>query len=93
VKVVVDYKLVCNNIVSPNGDGKNDTWIIQNISSYPNNKVMIFDRTGRMIYEKENYDNQWNGTINSRSLHEGTYYYVFIVDGGKKIFKGYIELL
>ena len=91
--VVADYQLICNNIVSPNGDGKNDTWIIQNVDSYPNNEVMIYDRSGRMIYRKKQYDNQWNGILNGGTLVEGTYYYVFIVDGGKKIFKGYIELL
>ena len=93
VQVVTDYKLICNNIVSPYKDGKNDSWIIQNISSYPNNEVMIYDRAGRMIYQKKGYNNQWNGMLNGGLLKEGTYYYVFIVDGGKKVFKGYIELL
>jgi gliding motility-associated-like protein len=93
LQTVADYKLICNNLISPNGDGKNDTWIIQNIESYPHNEVKIFDRSGRMIYHKKTYDNQWNGTLNGGRLHPGTYYYVFIVDGGKKIFKGFIELL
>jgi len=93
VQVITDYKLICNNIVSPNGDGKNDTWIIQNIDSYINNEVKIFDRSGRMIYHKKSYDNQWNGTLNGGPLNKGTYYYIFIVDGGKKVFKGFIELL
>lgn len=93
LKIVEDYKLICNNIVSPHKDGKNDTWIIQNISSYPNNEVMIYDRSGRMVYHKKGYDNRWNGMLNGGLLKEGTYYYVFLVDGGKKVFKGYIELL
>lgn len=95
VQVSEDFKLVCNNIVTPNGDGINDTWIIQNIRSYPHNKVMIFDEAGRKIYEKENYGNTWNG-INGGPLREGTYYYIFIAygtNGQQKVFKGYIELL
>lgn len=93
VQIATDYNLIANNIVTPNGDGINDTWFIKNIDVYPNNEVMIFDRSGRMIYYKKNYDNQWNGTINGSLLQEGTYYYVFKVDGGKKIFKGFIELI
>ena len=93
VQVMTDYQIFANNIVSPNGDGKNDTWFIRNIDMYPTNEVMIYDRSGRIIYHKKSYDNQWNGMLNGGPLHEGTYYYVFIVDGGKKVFKGFIELL
>jgi gliding motility-associated-like protein len=81
------------NILTPNGDGRNDTWVIKNIDSYPNNEVSIFDRSGRMIYHKKGYGNDWNGTVNGRPLHEGTYYYVIDFGNGKKIIKGYISIV
>lgn len=93
IRLMTDKSLIVNNIVSPNGDGKNDTWFIQNITSFPNNEVMIYDRAGRMIYHQKNYDNQWAGTINGSPLREGTYYYIFIVNNGSQVFKGFIELL
>lgn len=93
VQLMTDKSLIVNNIVSPNGDGKNDTWFIQNITSFPNNEVMIYDRAGRMIYHKKGYDNQWAGMLNGAPLREGTYYYIFIVNNGSQVFKGFIELL
>lgn len=93
VTVVADYKFRIHNIVTPNGDGKNDTWIIENIQSYPDNKVEIFDRSGRMIYHQKNYSNQWDGTVVGSPLQEGTYYYILAIDGEKKLFKGFIEVL
>jgi gliding motility-associated-like protein len=55
--------------------------------------VKVFDRSGRVVYQKSSYNNDWKGMINGSPLATGTYYYIFIVDGGKKIFKGYIEIL
>ncbi|MGH2643197.1 MAG: gliding motility-associated C-terminal domain-containing protein, partial [Chitinophagaceae bacterium] len=93
IQLMTDKSLIVNNIVSPNGDGKNDTWFIKNITSFPNNEVMIYDRAGRMIFHQKNYDNQWNGILNGTPLREGTYYYIFIVNNGGQVFKGFIELL
>lgn len=93
LQVAGDYTFACNNILSPNGDGKNDTWVIQNIDSYPNNEVMVYDRSGRMVYHKKEYGNQWDGTVKGKYLHEGAYYYVVSIDNGKKVYKGYIRLI
>lgn len=93
VTVVSDYKFRIHNIVTPNGDRRNDTWIIENIGSYPENKIRIFDRSGRMIYEREHYDNSWDGTLLGGPLPEGTYYYILTVDHEKKIVKGYFNLI
>nr|WP_121271883.1 MBG domain-containing protein [Pedobacter schmidteae] len=94
ITVVEDYaKIKSTNIMSPNGDGTNDKWVIDNIDFYPNNEVKIFDRTGRQIYGKKGYDNSWDGTLNGLPLAEGTYFY--IVDFGDKtrVFKGFITIV
>ncbi|MBL4651333.1 MAG: gliding motility-associated C-terminal domain-containing protein [Flavobacteriales bacterium] len=72
------------NAFSPDGDGTNDTWIIQGIE-FTENTVIIFNRWGDTIGEFENYDNTsvvWNGT-NTRGelLPTGTYFYVITIDG------------
>jgi gliding motility-associated-like protein len=92
VKVVEDFKVDAINILSPNGDGKNDKWVIRNIDSYPNNEVRIYDRTGRMVYSRRNYNNEWDATMNGSPLAEGTYYYILTIDGGKTA-KGYITII
>ncbi|CAL1518543.1 Ig-like domain-containing protein [Chitinophaga sp. MM2321] len=92
VKVIEDFKVDAINILSPNGDGKNDKWVIRNIDSYPNNEVRIYDRTGKMVYSRRNYNNEWDATMNGSPLAEGTYYYILTAAGGK-IAKGYITII
>jgi gliding motility-associated-like protein len=83
IKVVEDFKIDAVNLLTPNGDGKNDKWVIRNLESYPNNEVKIYDRAGRMVYSRRNYSNDWDGTMNGSPLAEGTYYYILMIDGGK----------
>jgi len=85
--------LIANNILTPNGDGRNDIWIIKNIEYYPDNTVRIFDKSGRIIYTKKGYTNDWNGTYNNTPLSEGTYYYVVELGTGLGIFKGFITII
>jgi gliding motility-associated-like protein/uncharacterized repeat protein (TIGR01451 family) len=51
---------------SPNGDGINDTWIIENIDLYEFNSVVVLNRWGNIIYEKQKYSNSdpWDGKAN-----------------------------
>ncbi|MFA6275355.1 MAG: lamin tail domain-containing protein [Pedobacter sp.] len=93
IQVSDDYQITALNILTPNGDGKNDKFIIQNIDYYPNNTVKIFDRSGRTVYTKKGYDNQWDGTFNGVPLASDTYYYT--IDFGTNIapFKGYITIV
>jgi len=37
------------NVLTPNGDGNNDTWIIKDLERYPDNEIRIFDRAGRLV--------------------------------------------
>lgn len=64
--------LVIPNTITPNGDRSNDFWIINNIYSYPNNEVKIYDKAGALLYEQVQYNNDWSG----EGLPAGTYYYV-----------------
>jgi gliding motility-associated-like protein len=93
VTVVPDFKVEATNLLTPNGDGKNDKWVIRNLDAYPDNEVQIFDRTGRLVYNRRNYSNDWDGTMNGSPLGEGTYYYVLKIQGGAKTAKGYITII
>ncbi|WP_163709887.1 T9SS type B sorting domain-containing protein [Mangrovibacterium lignilyticum] len=42
---------------SPNGDGAHDYFVIDCIEQYPNAKLMIFDKQGYLLYQKEHYGN------------------------------------
>jgi gliding motility-associated-like protein len=93
ITVKEDYKLEANNILTPNGDGKNDMWIVKNIDMYPQNEVKIFDRAGRMVFHQRGYTGNWNGTVNGQPLAEGTYYYIITLGDNKPQFKGFITII
>ncbi len=81
------------NILTPNGDGKNDFLIIRNIDMYPNNEIKIFDIAGRLIYSKKKYDNSWAGTLNGSPLSKGTYYYIIDFGDRKGKKKGFVSIV
>ena len=94
IKVLDDYALISGtNILTPNGDGKNDYLIIRNIDVYPNHEIKIYDVAGRVVYSKKSYDNTWDGTYNGSPLAKGTYYYIIDFDGGKFKKKGFVSIV
>ena len=61
---------------TPNGDGKNDAWMIDNISMFPNVEIEVYNRWGeQLFYSKGNYPG-WNGYYNGKPVPVGTYYYI-----------------
>lgn len=83
--------------ITPNGDEKNDFWIISNIESNQPNEVRIFSRWGTMVWKTENYDNKlnvWNGqSTGGTNLPDGTYFYVIeIPDNPDASGSGWIQL-
>ncbi len=68
-----------HNAISPNGDGQNDTWVVTGIKGYDESKVQIFNRWGALIYESDNYNNDWNGTYKGKDLPDGIYYFIVTV--------------
>jgi gliding motility-associated-like protein len=93
ISVVEDFKVDATNILTPNGDGKNDRWVVRNIDSYPNNEVKIFDRAGRLVYQRRNYNNEWDGRLNGQPLAEGAYYYILTINNGARTAKGAITII
>ena len=87
-----------NYLLSPNGDGKNDFLVIDEISEFPRNELVVSNQWGSVVFQKKNYDNSWSGRSNSNRMLQkgllpiGTYFYVLLADG-KKAYSGYIELL
>lgn len=94
--VTVAYERSSLNIVevlTPDGNGINDTWQIGNIEKYINNTVTIFDRWGSVVYTASGYDNErvvWRGD----KVPTGTYFYTITVHAGPEVReqKGFIEL-
>ncbi|OFX69879.1 MAG: hypothetical protein A2X12_11910 [Bacteroidetes bacterium GWE2_29_8] len=80
-------------IISPNGDGVNDFWIIPDIDYFKNSNVKIFNRWGSLVYEKNTYVNDWNGISDkSEDLPDGTYYYIIDLGNDEKALTGFIMI-
>lgn len=85
--------------LSPNGDGKNDVFEIKDLSYYPDNELLIFNRWGDEVFFAKPYLNDWNGTskgkglvVSGTELVEGTYFYILKLDKDSKPMRGYLEL-
>ena len=65
------------NVITPNGDGRNDMLDLSDVILSSNCLVSILDRWGREVFRQENYANSWNGTTTAgEDLPDGTYYYI-----------------
>lgn len=95
VVIVNDNFLVIPfNVLTPDFNGKNDTWIIKNIENYPENHVLIFDQWNQKIYETDGYTNEWDGkNLKGEILPDATYYYLLSFKNNSKIYSGYISLI
>lgn len=88
-EVEIDNCLDVSEGVSPNEDGYNDTLLIPCIENYPNNSIKIFNRYGKLIFEQEYYQNNWNGEANrgtpksSEKLPVGVYFYILKLDSSQ----------
>ena len=87
--------VVIHNAFSPNNDGLNELFIIDNITDFPSNHVYIYNRWGQLVWHAEHYNNTsvaWNGTSeDGTALYAGTYYYTVEIVGKKNV-KGWVEL-
>ncbi len=69
---------------SPNGDGFNDTWRIENLEEYEVSQCMIFDRKGRLMKKFDSRSDSWDGTLNGTAVDEDDYWFEITVELPKR---------
>ena len=96
IRIPTPYYFYIPNAFSPNGDGKNDYFKPYgfgfNAEKY---EFMIFERTGRLIFRTENYEQGWNGQDNGKPAPYGAYVYVVRtenMDGEPKEYTGTVTV-
>jgi gliding motility-associated-like protein len=82
------------NAFTPNGDSKNEKWLIPALEAYPNCGVQVYNRFGQKIFESIGYKTPWDGIFNGVQQPMGVYVYIIKPnDGILKIMQGTVLLL
>lgn len=61
---------------TPNSDGVNDTWVIQNISHHQPCRLQVVNRWGNVVYDQTPYQSPWDAIVNGEAVESGMYHYV-----------------
>ncbi len=84
--------LPVSNFLSPNGDGINDLFEIEDVGSYQDYALTIYNENGLEVFNKDkNYKNDWDAKLNGKILPTGSYYYIF--KNNIKTYKGLINIV
>ncbi|MBC7606666.1 MAG: gliding motility-associated C-terminal domain-containing protein [Burkholderiales bacterium] len=68
------------NVITPNEDNENDVFDLTGLEV---NRIEIYSRWGRLVYEQNNYTNQWHGqNKQNHQLPDATYYYILYLKTG-----------
>ncbi len=97
VLTISNFTLFVPQGFSPDGDGKNEAWVIKGLPA--GNKVTVFNRWGSKVFEQTEYNNTWigfpnvSGSLGSNKLPQGTYYYIIeFNDKSIKPLNGFVVL-
>jgi gliding motility-associated-like protein len=85
-----------NDVLTPNGDGINDTWVIIGSSRFPNASIKVFNRWGNEVFSSSGgYNDDWDGSANdgSNTLPTGSYFYQVDQNGdGSVVITGWVYI-
>lgn len=83
------HELSPPNILTPNGDGQNDVFVIRLLELYPDNQLSIYNRWGQQVMHTEGYQNNWGAA----NLAGGTYFYKLLLRKTGKQLTGWVEVV
>ena len=82
------------NIVTPNGDGINDTWLIPDEYCKAGVRVTIYSQEGKEIFSTTNYQNNWPDVNAYKELGKRSLFFIYVIEGdGVEKQKGVVTLL
>jgi len=95
--VMYNCELNRTNMITPNGDGANEKWMIEGIEYFPDASLTVFNRWGQVIHQVNsniNASNAWDGkNDNGEEVEDGVYYYIITLSRAKRVLKGYITVV
>lgn len=94
--VVPESKIDClriPNVFTPNGDGVNDEWIIENIELFPEVHIYVFNRWGQLLYHGRGDSERWDGSYRGRFVPSGVYLYIVSLESVEEKYEGSVTVL
>lgn len=93
--VEVASDVIIPSAFTPNDDGVNDFFEVVYINQYVDNQVIIYDRSGQIVFKTTGYSNDWDGTYKDKPLPSSTYFYFIDLRTGDEndIYKGSISIV
>ncbi|MBF8456058.1 gliding motility-associated C-terminal domain-containing protein [Kaistella sp. G5-32] len=71
------YFIKINNAFTPNADGINDVWKVEDLDKMQEVSIIIIDRNGTKVFESTNPNKtEWDGKLNGRALPTSSYWYI-----------------
>jgi gliding motility-associated-like protein len=83
-------------VFTPNGDGINDSWFIQNSQFFPQTSVTVYNRLGQKVFEHRGVYEPWDGKdLFGVTVPDASYYYIIFQNGTDKgsVIKGCISII
>lgn len=93
ISVAEEYKLIASNVLTPDNNGNNDTWKVENVETFGDVHVRVYDRWGKLVFEEVAYKNDWRGVSGRDILPDGTYYYYITFAASAKVYKGALTIM
>jgi gliding motility-associated-like protein len=92
---VLPHDIEVPNVFTPNGDNINDLLVFENLEFFPGTRLAVYDRWGVLVFENDNYQNDWNGKKmnNGGECVDGTYYFILNGSGLKAPVTGFVTLI
>jgi len=89
---IPEVPLVIPNFFTPNGDYIHDTWEIEGIQQYPDAKIMIYDRYGKLLVSYYGNETGWDGNYNGQPVVSDTYWYQITFQDGQPTIAGDVTI-
>jgi gliding motility-associated-like protein len=88
--LIIDYP----RFFTPNADGYNDTWNINDLYLQKNSKIYIYDRYGKLLKQIFPFQSGWDGKYNNNDMFSDDYWFVveFEYNNTMKLFKSHFTL-
>lgn len=83
------------SVITPNGDGINDEWVLEDLEYYHQAVVTVYDRWGTVVFQSSgagNYD-PWEGTYEGERLPMDSYHYIIDLKDGLPKLTGNVTII